>query len=207
MEMEVLQMIPIIYPGGACAWGTQNLSLTTFWQGLDCDGDGVTNGNEVNDGTNPQNACDYTYSSISVTVSATDDCDGDGVGNDQEALDGTDPDDVCSYISSSVSLTIVTGTWNSADCDGMGLLMDKKLLMAQIGQMFALSLLQTKRFPSSNWNSADCDGDGVTNGQEITDGTLPTDGCSFTAANITLNQSVAWRDLDCDQMGLQTAKN
>ena len=101
--------------------GAPRFNLTTpFWRGLDCDGDGVTNGNEINDGTDPQNACDYTYSSISLTVSATNDCDGDGVGNDQEALDGTDPDDVCSYVSSSVSLTLVTGTWNSADCDGDG---------------------------------------------------------------------------------------
>ena len=88
----------------------------------------------------------------------------------------------------------------------MGLLMNE-VIDALIGQMFALSLQTKTVSPSSNWNAADCDGDGVTNGQEITDGTIPTDGCSFTAANITLNRSSAWRDLDCDQDGVTTAKN
>jgi gliding motility-associated-like protein len=191
-------------PGGACVWGTQNLSLTSpFWRGLDCDGDGVTNGNEVNDGTDPQNACDYTYSSISLTVSATNDCDGDGVGNDQEALDGTDPDDVCSYVSSSVSLTLVTGTWNSADCDGDGVTNGQEVIDGtDWASVCSFTFASQTASPSTDWNAADCDGDGVTNGQEITDGTDPTDGCSYTASNITLNQSTAWRDLDCDQDGV-----
>ena len=34
-------------------------TTTTTWNDLDCDGDGVTNGDEIADGTDPQDPCDY----------------------------------------------------------------------------------------------------------------------------------------------------
>ena len=33
--------------------------------------------------------------------------------------------------------------------------------------------------PTAAWNDLDCDGDGVTNGDEVIDGTDPTDPCDF----------------------------
>ncbi|MEZ4890263.1 MAG: thrombospondin type 3 repeat-containing protein [Crocinitomicaceae bacterium] len=39
------------------------------------------------------------------------------------------------------------------------------------------------------WTNGDCDGDGVTNGDELTDGTNPLDPCSFVVASQTVAPS------------------
>ena len=115
----------------------------------DCDGDGVTNGDEIDpdgdgtsgpNGTDPIDPCAYTASDISVAPSAgwlATDCDGDGVTNGDEIADGTNPIDPCDLLVTSQTVT-----------------------------------------PSSNWNSSDCDNDGITNGDEITNGSDPFDPCS-----------------------------
>ncbi len=59
---------------------------------LDCDGDGVKNGQEVIDGTNPLDPCDSIEEHVTVQQSAiflNGDCDGDGLLNGEEI--GTDP--------------------------------------------------------------------------------------------------------------------
>ncbi|MFN5878367.1 MAG: gliding motility-associated C-terminal domain-containing protein, partial [Flavobacteriales bacterium] len=64
----------------------------------DCDGDGVTNGTEVADGTNPNDPCSLLIASQTVTPDAawgTLDCDNDGITNGEEALNGNDPFDPC----------------------------------------------------------------------------------------------------------------
>jgi gliding motility-associated-like protein len=48
----------------------------------------------------------------------------------------------------------------------------------------------------------DSDGDGVINIDEITDGTDPYDFCDYIPANITLDQSEAFLEGDCDEDGL-----
>jgi gliding motility-associated-like protein len=49
---------------------------------------------------------------------------------------------------------------------------------------------------------ADSDGDGVTDAQELLDGTDPNNGCSYNLANQVLaNTSPAWRSSDCDGDG------
>jgi gliding motility-associated-like protein len=48
---------------------------------------------------------------------------------------------------------------------------------------------------------ADTDGDGVTDAQEIADGTDPNDGCSYVVASRTLTPTAAWEALDCDADG------
>ena len=73
----------------------------------DCDGDGVTNGDEIADGTDPLDPCDFNPDSI--TLPQTDgflsaDCDGDGVTNGDEMADGTDPLDSCDFNLDSVSV-------------------------------------------------------------------------------------------------------
>jgi gliding motility-associated-like protein len=48
----------------------------------------------------------------------------------------------------------------------------------------------------------DSDGDGVSDAQELLDGTNPNDGCSYFAANqIIANTSVSWQNADCDGDG------
>jgi gliding motility-associated-like protein/uncharacterized repeat protein (TIGR01451 family) len=75
----------------------------------DCDGDGVTNGDERRDGTNPLDPCDFNPESITVQVSAewlSSDCDGDGVTNGDERRDGTNPMDPCSNNPASITLPV-----------------------------------------------------------------------------------------------------
>lgn len=58
----------------------------------------------------------------------------------------------------------------------------------------------------SNTN-LDTDGDGVTDLQEIADGTLPNDPCSYLAANqIYANTTSAFKLLDCDNDGLNNGE-
>jgi large repetitive protein len=48
----------------------------------------------------------------------------------------------------------------------------------------------------------DTDGDGVIDGTEITDGTVSTDPCDFVLANQTVTPTTAWLALDCDNDGV-----
>jgi gliding motility-associated-like protein len=48
----------------------------------------------------------------------------------------------------------------------------------------------------------DTDGDGVTDAQELLDGTNPNDGCSYlTASQVLANTSPSWQNADCDGDG------
>lgn len=61
---------------------------------VDSDGDGVTDSDEQNDGTNSSDLCSFNLSSQTLAPSATwesTDCDLDGVSNADELLNGTDP--------------------------------------------------------------------------------------------------------------------
>ena len=115
----------------------------------DCDGDGATNGEEVDpdgdgiagpNGTNPSDPCSFDVANQdlgSVSQAWLDaDCDGDGVTNGQEVIDGTDPNNPCSLVVASQTET-----------------------------------------PSQAWLDADCDGDGLTNGVEVSGGSNPFDPC------------------------------
>ncbi|WP_394749841.1 T9SS type B sorting domain-containing protein [Spongiimicrobium salis] len=139
-------------------------------QGLDSDGDGVTDDQEITDGTDPNDPCSFLEASISLPQTGAfllADCDGDGVTNGDELSgpdgdpntpeDNTDPFDPCSFDINSITL-------------------------AQTGDYLL----------------ADCDGDGVTNGQEITDGTNPEDPCDFVRDNVTLPQTGDYLLVDCD---------
>jgi len=91
---------------------------------LSTDGDGVIDGDELNDGTDPLDICDFILTSQSVTPSSdwNDlDCDGDGVINDQEILDGTDPTDPCDFNPESQDQSIFSDEWLQLDCDGDGI--------------------------------------------------------------------------------------
>ncbi|KAI9549366.1 LOW QUALITY PROTEIN: hypothetical protein GHT06_003732 [Daphnia sinensis] len=81
------------------------------WKNADCDEDGVTNGQELNLGTDPWNA----------------DSDGDGVPDGVEVADGTSPSDPCAYDVDSQVLADVSSDWKALDCDEDGLTNEQEL--------------------------------------------------------------------------------
>jgi hypothetical protein len=100
------------------------LDLKVNWNNLDCDGDGVINGTEISDSTNPQNPCAYILSSVTLNQGgqwSNADCDGDGVINATEIADASNPLNPCSYVPTSITLA-PTAAWNALDCDGDGVI-------------------------------------------------------------------------------------
>ncbi|MEZ4970302.1 MAG: gliding motility-associated C-terminal domain-containing protein [Flavobacteriaceae bacterium] len=160
-----------------------------IWAAADCDGDGVDNGsehgngtdpyavspdtdgdgtddhNEINDGTDQNDPCDparsagYTGYDPANAIWAAADCDGDGVDNGSEHGNGTDPYAV------------------SPDTDGDGT-DDHNEINDSTDQNDpcdpARSAGYTGYDPANAiWAAADCDGDGVDNGSEHGNGTDP----------------------------------
>ncbi|QEK52697.1 T9SS type B sorting domain-containing protein [Pedobacter aquae] len=137
----------------------QELTDGTDPRNPDSDGDGVSDGVEKTDGTSGTNGCDYKSTSQVIANVSTAwralDCDNDGVTNGQELTDGTDPrnpDSDGDGVSDGVEKT--DGTSGTNGCD-------YKLTSQVIANV------------STAWRALDCDNDGVTNGQELTDGTDP----------------------------------
>lgn len=117
----------------------------------DTDGDGYNDGGEVNIGSDPLNPCDPNASSPSC------DGDGDGVPNDDEATNGTDP--------------------NSADTDGDGVTDGEEIYGTDdTGTPYVPTgtsdpLDPCDPLPTST--ACDGDGDGVSNDDEVNNGTDP----------------------------------
>jgi gliding motility-associated-like protein len=134
-------------PTDPCSFvfASQTVTPSTAWNNLDCDNDGLTNGQEAgagtdpnnpdtdgdgvidgdefNDGTNPIDPCDYILSSQTVTPSpewAALDCDNDGLTNGEESGNGSDPTDPCDpFVSgSNCSVEIIVPEAFSPDGDG-----------------------------------------------------------------------------------------
>jgi large repetitive protein len=171
----------------------------------DCDGDGVTNGNEITDGTDPNDPCDFTLASQTVTPATTwnnADCDGDGVTNGNEVTDGNDPHDPCDFTLASQTVT-PNASWNSADCDGDGVTNGTEVTDGtDPNNPCDLTLANQTVTPTTAWNTADCDGDGVINSTEVTDGTDPNDPCEYTFASQTVAPGSVWSNADCDGDGV-----
>ncbi len=171
----------------------------------DCDGDGVTCEQEVIDGTDPNDPCDFILEHQNCTPSTTwlnMDCDGDGVTNGKEKYDGTDPLDPCSFVLEHQNCTPTT-KWKNLDCDGDGVTNGKE---KEDGtdplDPCDLVLEHQNCSPSYTWKNLDCDGDGVTNGKEKEDGTDPFDPCDFIWGHQNCTPTQEWKDLDCDGDGV-----
>jgi uncharacterized repeat protein (TIGR01451 family)/gliding motility-associated-like protein len=194
-------------------------STNTLWLVADCDGDGVINGTEFTNGTDPYNedtdgdgvpdntdldpldSCSpvqvegYTGYNASNAIWAAADCDGDGVTNGIEVTNGTDPyneDTDGDGISDSQEL--IDGTDPLNDCDSIG------------GNPLGTSDcdndgLTTEEEVSlgTDPTDPDTDGDTILDGQEVLDNTDPLDDCDHDGGT-------ALPDSDCDSDGLTTAE-
>ena len=155
---------------------------------LDTDGDGISDGQEALDGTNPNDDCD----AIGGTPLGSSDCDNDGLTNDEEALLGTDPNNPDSdgdgindgqevNVDGSNPLDDCNSNGGTplgtSDCDNDGLTNDEEVSLG------------------TNPNNPDSDGDGINDGQEISDGTNPLDDCES-------NGGTPLESSDCDADGL-----
>jgi gliding motility-associated-like protein len=171
----------------------------------DCDGDGVTNAQEILDNTNPSDSCSMNFANQTETTTPiwnTSDCDGDGVTNAQEILDGTNPTDLCSFELSNKTLS-ARADWNNSDCDGDGVRNGQEIVDGTDPSLVcSFNPIHISTITSTIWKNSDCDGDGVTNGQELLDGTNSVDVCSFNPSNQTLASSSAWKNADCDGDGV-----
>ncbi|MEC3966016.1 hypothetical protein VM932_11070, partial [Muricauda sp. SYSU M86414] len=183
----------------------QDCSPSEEWKKADCDGDGVANEDEKEDGTDPFDPCDYNPESVSLTQTGDyleADCDGDGVTNGDEKEDDTDPQDPCDFVLDSQTVDPDL-TWNSSDCDGDGVTNeDEKTdgtdpLDPCDYDPESVTLPQT-----GDYLEADCDGDGVTNGDEKEDGTDPQDPCDFVLDSQTVGPDSTWNSSDCDGDGV-----
>ncbi|WP_430908323.1 gliding motility-associated C-terminal domain-containing protein [Maribacter sp. 2-571] len=185
-------------PNGDPAWQAQGTN--------DCDGDGLTNDEEVTAGTDPDNAdsdgdgiddgtevnTDNTdplddCSSVGGTPLGTSDCDNDGLTNNEETTAGTDP--------------------NDPDSDGDGVQDGTELNSdgTDPNDPCAFVLTSATETPTAAWNTADCDGDGVANGTEVANGNDPLDPCDpLQTAGYTGydNLNPLWGAADCDGDGL-----
>jgi len=148
----------------------------------DCDGDGLTNEDETNNGSDPANGCDPDAGAI-----ASADCDDDGLTSDEEETAGTDPGDSDSDNDGVNDGDEVDGgtdpinpcdpninSLGTNDCDNDGLDND--------GETDA----------GTDNTNPDTDGDGITDGEEVDNGTDPLNECSPPTAGSD----------DCDNDGL-----
>ena len=171
---------------------------------IDSDGDGVTNDKENEDGTDPNNSCDFVLAHQNCAPT-TDwknaDWDGDGVTNIKEKTDGTDPLDSCDFVVGHQNCSPSTA-WKNADCDGDGVTnIKEKADGTDLLDPCDFILAHQNCSPSNEWKNADCDGDGVTNEKEKEDGTDLLNPCDFILAHQNCSPSTDWKNADCDGDG------
>jgi len=186
---------------------------------IDSDTDGVTDGQEVTDDTDPTDACELVVYSQSIAENTAiwdqADCDGDGILNAQELFspvsrsdgktildsdqDGipnyTDEDDDNDSVPTALELAL---DLSLLDTDGDGKPNHLDPDDDNDGVTTAMEVLF-----GSNYLSVDSDGDGVTDGQELQDGTGINDERSLVRNNQTIASNKAlWDQKDFDGDGI-----
>ncbi|AEH01679.1 Ig-like domain-containing protein [Lacinutrix sp. 5H-3-7-4] len=119
---------------------------------VDSDGDGVLDSDEVLNGTDPLDPCDYNVTDITEVQTEpflSLDCDGDGVSNGDEVLDGTDPLNFCEFVTTNVTLPQSLEFFNG-DCDN-----------DNVPNGIEFPLGDTDGDGTPNWLDTDDDNDGV----------------------------------------------
>ena len=204
---------PCIYDSSTQVIG----DVSAEWLALDCDGDTLTNEDEIALGTDEQDP----------------DTDGDG---DPDNTD-TNPFDNCVYSENRVE-GVGSPAWNISDCDGDGVPNgedsnpvsddadgdgDKDATDPDDTDPCIYSENRVAADATEEWNAADCDNDGLSNGDEIaagtdeqnpdTDGdgdldgtdTAPLDNCTYSENQDPTNADAAWNAADCDNDGSTNA--
>jgi gliding motility-associated-like protein len=133
----------------------------------DDDGDGVPNDQEVIDGTDPNDPCDYLVASVSIAVTSGADCDGDGFTDADEITNGTNPFDPCDPDDSDPQCQI--------DTDGDGVSDLAEAAGGTDPNDPCSYLVAAITLPITS--GADCDGDGIDDASEVGAGTDPFDAC------------------------------
>ena len=173
----------------------QTVTPSAAWADLDCDNDGLTNGEEQTEGTDPFDP----------------DTDGDGVLDGTEVVDGTDPNDPCDLLIASQTVT-PTLAWYDQDCDNDGStngeeegdgtdpfnpdtdgdgVLDGIEVVDGTDPNDPCDLLIASQTvtPSAAWADLDCDNDGLTNGQEIDGGSNPFDPCDPNSCDLIVPEA------------------
>ena len=146
--------------------------LNTDPNNSDTDGDGISDGQEVNtDNTNPLEDCD----SIGGTPLGSSDCDDDGLTNDEEANLGTDPEDGDSDDDGESDAIEVGDVNNPIDTDGDGII---DALESSDTDSDNDGVADENDVDNNNPNS-DSDGDGFTDSAETHAGSDPLDSNSI----------------------------
>ncbi|MCF6349554.1 MAG: gliding motility-associated C-terminal domain-containing protein [Flavobacteriaceae bacterium] len=180
-------------------------ATNTIWQAADCDGDGVTNGDE-DPNTDPYDACDYNpadqqIADVTITWLVLD-CDGDGIPNGTD----TDPQDPCTPVQTAgyTGYDATNITWQAADCDGDGVTNgDEDSNTDPYDACDYNPADQIYADTTVIWRAMDCDGDGVINSDEIeNDNTNPLNNCEFEPTSVTVLPDTNWEATDCDGDGV-----
>ncbi len=131
----------------------------------DTDGDGVTDGQEAIDGTDPTDPCSLELMSQTVATSPSwksADCDGDGLTNEEEK---TGIDNPATPVNPNGNITDPL----NVDTDGDGVTDSKEALDGTDPTNPCLFKLTSQTVATSAaWKAADCDNDGLTNEEEKT---------------------------------------
>ena len=173
---------------------------------LDCDGDGFSNKDECDRGSDPADGCDIpdgeTYDICAILAADPNsplgmfDCDGGGIDNATECQNGGDPndpsDDCQSAINGTVDIcAILAADPNSVlanlDCDGDGFTNQDECdrggdpidgCVLPDGETIDICAILAAN-PDSPLGQFDCDGDTFSNLDECNRGSDPTDGCDI----------------------------
>ncbi|MFM7731191.1 MAG: Ig-like domain-containing protein, partial [Flavobacteriales bacterium] len=152
-------------PSFAC---DQAILVITVTEGnTDIDNDGISNQDELTNGSDPLNPCDPNINAL-----ATNDCDNDGLDNAGETAAGTDntnPDTDGDGINDGTEVINGSDPLNACDPNGGAVLTSDCDLDGLTGAEEALI--------GTNPNDADTDDDGLNDGAEFTGGTDPLNPC------------------------------
>ena len=180
------------------------ISANTDPRNPDTDGDGVKDGKELMDGTNPLDHCSFISSSQTLPPDTTwnsADCDGDGLTNSEEKTGINDPNTPANPKGN------ITNPRNP-DTDGDGVNdADESRNSTNPNDPCSFTLASQTLNPSVTWNTSDCDGDGVVNSQEKLDLTNLLDACEFKLSSRTRAPSVTWDAGDCDGDGIANGED